>query len=298
MTKIKGAMSALITPFKHGKLDLECYEMLIKRQLSLGMNAVVPVGTTGESATLDEDEQKECIQIAVNACKNTNAFVLAGAGSNDTAKAIRLAQNAAKAGADAILCVVPYYNKPSQEGLYQHFASIARALKDESDMAIVLYNVPSRTQRKLEESTIKRLFDDYSNITALKDATGDIKGVSSLLARIKGLDILSGDDALNLAILASGGSGMISVTGNLLPNEISKLYALCKAGDYAAAREQSQKLVAINEILFCEANPLPIKAAMHIAGLCELEYRLPLCAPSKQNMSKIEQIMKNYNIKG
>lgn len=294
MEKVKGSMSALITPFKNNKLDENAYESLILRQLRYGMDAVVPVGTTGESATLSLKEHEACIKIAVQTCKN-KAKVLAGAGANDTATAKSLTKLAKEAGADAVLSVVPYYNKPSQEGLYQHFCEISRTA---GDMGVLLYNVPSRSSCKLDEETILRLFKDCDNIYGVKDATGDVAGVISLLSKDERISVLSGDDALNFPILAAGGEGMISVTGNLLPDMLVRMLAFYKAGDVKAASIVARELVLINEVLFCEANPLPVKAAMHMAGLCELEYRLPLCKPSKESLAKIEKVLQNYDIKG
>lgn len=294
MDKVLGSMSAIITPFKNGKLDEEAYERLIKRQFDLGMDATVPMGTTGESATLSQSEHEACVKIAVSVAKGRGK-VLAGAGSNCTKTAISLTKLAKDAGANAILSVVPYYNKPSMQGLYEHFSEIARAA---GDMGVLLYNVPGRSSLCLDEETILRLFKDHPNIYGVKDATGDVAGAISLLSKSEDLALLSGDDALNLPLLAAGGKGVISVTGNLLPDKISLLNKLCLEGDFKNALDLAKDLVAINQVLFCEANPLPIKAAMHIAGLCELEYRLPLCKPSKESLVKIEKIMKNYNIKG
>lgn len=292
---LSGAMTALITPFKNGKLDENCYEKLIKRQIKLGIDCVVPVGTTGESATLTHDEHRICIEIAVNTCKNTSVKVLAGAGSNATHEAVDLAKFAQKCGADAILSVAPYYNKPTQEGLYRHFKEIANSV----DIPVVLYNVPGRTGSDIAANTAVRLFRDCDNIFAIKEASGSIERVVDLLANEPNLFVFSGDDAINYPILANGGKGVISVTSNLLPNMTADLVHFALNGEFSKAKALNDELYKINKILFCESNPIPIKAAMHIAGLIDtLEYRLPLCEPSKENFKKIEEAMKNYDIKG
>lgn len=292
---LNGAMTALITPFKNGKLDENCYEKLIKRQIKLGIDVVVPVGTTGESATLTHDEHRICIEIAVNACKDTNVKVLAGAGSNATHEAVDLAKFAQKCGADAILSVAPYYNKPTQEGLYRHFKEIANSV----EIPVVLYNVPGRTGSDIVANTAIRLFRECENIFAIKEASGSIERVVDLLANEPDLFVFSGDDAINYPILANGGKGVISVTSNLLPNMTADLTHFALNGEFKKAKAINDELYVINKILFCESNPIPIKAAMYIAGLIDtLEYRLPLCEPSKDNFKKIEEAMKNYDIKG
>ncbi len=289
------AMTALITPFKYGKIDFNTYEKLIKRQIKNKIDAIVPVGTTGESATLSHEEHQECIKAAVEICKGTKVKVLAGAGSNSTREAMSLAQFAEASGADGILSVTPYYNKPSQEGLYQHFASIAKAVS----IPVMLYNVPGRTGVDLLPQTVNRLTRDFDNIYAIKEATGSMARTVELLSSNPNLSVVSGDDMINYPILANGGKGVISVTSNILPNEIASLVHFALDGEYQKAKAINDHLFEINRDLFCESNPIPIKAAMHIAGLLEnLEYRLPLVAPSKENMKKIENTLKKYDIKG
>lgn len=289
-----GAMSALITPFKPSNdIDEECYEKLIKRQIKYGMDACVPVGTTGESATLTHQEHMRCIEIAVNVCKGSGVKVLAGAGSNSTAEAIQIAQFAQKSGADGILCVSPYYNKPTQEGLYQHYKAVA----DSVDLPLMLYNVPSRTGVNIEVETAIRLFEDVKNIFAIKEASGSMERIIELDQNASEMAIFSGEDAINYPILANGGKGVISVTGNLLPDKISQLtkYALSK--DMTNSKRINNELYAINRVLFCESNPIPIKAAMYLAGLIQnLQYRLPLVAPSKEHMDLIEKTLQNYEV--
>lgn len=290
---IIGAMTALVTPFKNGKLDEECYYRLIKRQIAQGIDAIIPVGTTGESATLTHEEHRICIEIALNACKNTNAKVIAGAGSNATHEAIGLAKFAQEHGADAILSVTPYYNKPTQEGLYQHYKAIANSV----DIPIILYNVPGRTACDIATDTAIRLFRDCENIYAVKEASGNIEKCVDLLAHESKIVVFSGDDAINYPILSNGGKGVISVTANLLPNMISELTHLALDDDFKKAKAINDKLYNINKVLFCESNPIPIKAAMFISGLLNnLEYRLPLVEPSKESMKKIEEVLKQYEV--
>ena len=293
MNIITGAMTALITPFKNGKVDGERYEALIKRQIAQGIDAVVPVGTTGESATLSHDEHRECIEIAVATCKNTNVKVIAGAGSNATNEATGIAQHAQKVGADGLLSVTPYYNKPSQEGLYQHYKAIAQSV----DIPFMLYNVPGRTGVDLLADTAIRLYDDVENIYAIKEATGSLERAIELGSKRPDFCLISGDDAIDFPFLANGGKGIISVTANILPNLKSKLVHATFEGDYETAKKINNDLYKLNSTLFIESNPIPIKAAMYIAGLLDtLEYRLPLTAPSAETMKKLEEVLKNYEV--
>jgi len=292
---IMGATTALITPFKNGELDEQTYARLIQRQIDNGIDAVCPVGTTGESATLSYDEDKRCIEIAVEVCKGTNTKVLAGAGSNATHEAIQIARYAQSCGADAIFSVSPYYNKPSQEGLYQHYKAIASSV----EIPFMLYNVPGRTGVDISADTVKRLFDDLPNLFGIKEAGGSLDKVTELRHKCPDLAIFSGDDVIDFPILASGGVGITSVTSNLLPNLKANLVHAALNRDFDTARAINESLYPINKVLFCESNPIPIKAAMYIAGLIEtLEYRLPLVAPSLENMKAIENVMKNYQIVG
>ena len=292
---ITGATTALITPFKNATLDEATFAKLIQRQINNGIDAVCPVGTTGESATLSHDEHKRCIEIAVEVCKDTKTKVLAGAGSNATHEAIDIAIHAEKCGVDAIFSVSPYYNKPSQEGLYQHYKAIAEAVK----VPFMLYNVPGRTGVDIEADTVKRLFHDVENIMGIKEATGSIERTVELLTKVPNLYVFSGDDAIDFPILASGGKGITSVTANLLPDMKAELAHTALAGDFLKSKAINDDLYDINKVLFCESNPIPIKAAMYLAGLTDtLEYRLPLVAPNSENMKKIEVAMKKYKIAG
>lgn len=296
MNIVTGSTTALITPFKNGKLDEQTYADLIKRQIKNGINAVCPVGTTGESATLTYEEDKRCMEIAVEVCRGTDTKVLAGAGSNSTAEAVEAAKTAQKCGVDAIFSVAPYYVKPSQEGLYQHYKTIAEAVPE---LPFMLYNVPGRTVVDITADTVIRLFDDVKNIYGIKEATGSLERSVELLSRRPDLKVFSGDDAIDYPILANGGAGITSVTANLLPDLKSELVRLALSGDFKGSKAINDKLFPINKALFLESNPIMIKAAMYIAGLIKtLEYRLPLVAPSAQNMKTVEEVMKNYEIKG
>ena len=296
MNIVTGSSTALITPFRNGKLDEETYAALIRRQIANGIDAVCPVGTTGESATLTSDEDIRCMEIAVEVCKGTRTKVLAGAGSNATDEAISTARRAQQAGVDAIFSVSPYYNKPSQEGLYRHYKAIAEAVPE---MPFMLYNVPGRTGVDITAETVVRLFDDVPNIYGIKEATGSLERTVELLSLRPELKVFSGDDAIDYPILANGGAGITSVTSNLMPKLKADLVRLALAGDFAGAKAINDALYPLNKVLFCESNPIPVKAAMYIAGLMPtLEYRLPLTAPSAENMKKIEAVMARYEIPG
>ena len=292
---ITGATTALITPFKNGTLDEASFASLIQRQINHNIDAVCPVGTTGESATLSHDEHKRCIEIAVEVCKGTPTKVLAGAGSNATHEAIDIAKHAQECGVDAIFSVSPYYNKPSQEGLYQHYKSIASSV----NIPFMLYNVPGRTGVDISAQTVCRLFDDVENIMGIKEATGSIERTVELLAKRPDLYVFCGDDAIDYPMLANGAKGITSVTSNLVPDMKAELVHTALAGDFKKSKSINDALYDLNKIMFCESNPIPIKAAMYIAGLIDtLEYRLPLLAPSVANMKQIEEVMKKYKIVG
>lgn len=296
MDIVTGSSTALITPFKNGALDEQSFAKLIQRQIDNGMDAVCPVGTTGESATLTPDEDIRCMEIAVEVCKGTNTKVLAGAGSNSTNEAINTAKRARECGVDAIFSVSPYYNKPSQEGLYQHYKAIASSVPE---LPFMLYNVPGRTGVDITADTVERLYNDCKNIYGIKEATGSLERTVELLSRMPDLKVFSGDDAIDYPLLANGGAGITSVTSNLMPDLKSELVKKALAGDFAGAKAINDKLYPLNKVMFCESNPIPIKAAMYIAGLIDtLEYRLPLTPPSAANMKAIEHVMKNYEIKG
>lgn len=282
----KGVFVAIVTPFKNGKIDEEALRGLIDFQIAGGVDGIVPCGTTGESATLNHEEHDQVIRIAVDACKG-KARVLAGTGSNSTQEAIQLSRNAKNAGADGLLQITPYYNKPNQEGLYHHFSSIADAV----DLPIVLYNVPSRTSVNMVPETVVRLAK-IKNIVGTKEASGSLQTISQIIDTC-GDDfiVLSGDDPLLWPILAIGGKGVISVTANILP---AKVAALCKAaaiGDIAEARSLHYELMDINDSLFIDTNPIPVKAALHLMGKIENELRGPLIELSKDTLERLKKAM-------
>ena len=293
MDSIIGSMTALITPFKNGKVDLEKYETLIKRQIANGVDVVSPVGTTGESATLSHKEHKECIEVAVATCKNTRVKVLAGAGSNATHEACDIAKFAQEVGANGILSIAPYYNKPTQEGLYQHYKTIASSV----EIPFMLYNVPGRTGVDLLPETAIRLFDDVKNIYGIKEATGSLERATSIMSQREDFVVVSGDDSVDFPMLASGAKGIVSVTANLVPDLKVKLVNSTFNKDFETALKIHNNLFELNKVLFCESNPIPIKAAMYLAGLLDsLEYRLPLTSPSKETLNKLENILKKYEV--
>ncbi|WP_104750053.1 4-hydroxy-tetrahydrodipicolinate synthase [Helicobacter cynogastricus] len=288
------ALSALITPFKADlTIDEKTYTALIERQIKHGMDACVPVGTTGESATLTHEEHMRCIEIATEVCKPKGIKVLAGVGSNATSESVMLASFAQRAGADGILCVSPYYNRPTQEGLFEHYKTIANSV----EIPLVLYDVPGRTGVQIATQTAARLFKEVKNVVGIKEASGAVQRIADLDRFARGILIYSGEDKLNHAILACGGVGVISVTGNLLPNKISALVQGALKGDLTISRAIQTELYDINTALFCETNPIPIKAAMHMMGLLpHLTYRLPLVAPSLDHMHYLETILEKYEV--
>lgn len=294
MTKITGAMSALITPFKEGKIDFNSYEKIIKRQIKYGIDACIPTGTTGESTTLSHIEHMECIEAAIDICKNTNTKVLAGAGSNSTKEAIELAKFAQKAGSNGILCVSPYYNKPTQNGLYEHFMAISNSI----DIPMMLYNIPSRTGVDIDVLTMQRLFKDSKNIYGVKEASGNINKIVEINSKIPEFKIISGEDLINHSILATGGCGVISVTSNLLPDMITSLVNNAIEKKYDNSLAINAKLFDINKALFCETNPIPIKTAMWLSGLIDsLEFRLPLGKMGEENLKLLKKTLEKYEVK-
>ena len=282
----KGVFVAIVTPFKNGRIDEEALRGLIDFQTAGDVDGIVPCGTTGESATLNHEEHDQVIRIAVDACKG-KASVLAGTGSNSTQEAIQLSRNAKNAGADGLLQITPYYNKPNQEGLYHHFSSIADAV----DLPIVLYNVPSRTSVNMVPETVVRLAK-IKNIVGTKEASGSLQAISKIIDNCgKDFTVLSGDDPLLWPILAIGGKGVISVTANILP---AKVAALCKAaaiGDIAEARSLHYELMDINDSLFIDTNPIPVKAALHLMGKIENELRGPLIELSEDTLERLKKTM-------
>jgi len=283
-------MTALVTPFTRDGLevDWEAYRRLIWRQIDAGVEWIVPVGTTGESPTLSYEEHKECIRVAVKECAGTDTRVLAGTGSNSLQEAIELSQFAEKVGADGVLVVTPYYNKPTQQGLYQHFSQLARSIS----IPVVLYNIPGRTCTQLSIETICRLAEEHSNIVAVKEATGKIENVVALQTYCPKIAVLSGEDPINYPILASGGKGVISVLSNILPRKVKEMVDSVLEGNYRRGKEISEELYPFTKILFIETNPIPVKYILAQMGLIEPVYRLPLTPPSKENQAKILQFLR------
>ncbi|MDY0225267.1 dihydrodipicolinate synthase [Desulfomicrobium apsheronum] len=277
--QFKGAFTALVTPFSNGQLDEEAYRQLIEWQIQSGINGVVPCGTTGESATMSHDEHKRVIRICVDQVKG-RVPVLAGAGSNNTAEAVELTRFAKEAGADGALLITPYYNKPTQEGLYQHFKRIA----EEVSMPFILYNVPGRTSVNMLPHTVARLNKDIPDVVGIKEATGDLSQVSQVL-EFCGPDfqVLSGDDFTVLPLLSVGGCGVISVVSNILPDKMSALCSAWFAADLPKAREMHFLLASFSRMMFIETNPIPVKTSLSLMGRINLEMRLPLTPMSPAN---------------
>jgi len=286
-----GAIVAIVTPFKNGEVDEERLRELIEFQIENGTDGIVPCGTTGESTTLSHEEHDRVIEITIDAVKK-RVPVIAGTGSNSTTEAIRLTRHAHEAGADGVLMVSPYYNKPSQEGLYQHFKAVADAVP----VPIILYNVPGRTSSNVLPETVARL-SKISNIVGIKEATGDLRQISSVAALSeKDFYILSGDDFTVLPIMAIGGKGVISVVANVIPADMAAMVDAYNAGNTDEARRLHFKMWPFMEACFYETNPIPVKAALAIAGKIEYEYRLPLCPLSNANYEKLRKVMVDYGL--
>jgi 4-hydroxy-tetrahydrodipicolinate synthase len=272
VVELRGSLPALLTPFKNGKVDEKAYAKFIAWQIAEGSHGLVPVGTTGESPTVSHEEHRRCIEIAVETAAG-KVPVVAGAGSNSTEEALGLAKFAKKAGADAAMLVCPYYNKPTQEGLYQHFAAVAKAV----DLPIVVYNVPGRTVSNISAETLARLVKDCPNVVAVKDATGDISRPSRMrMLTNGGFTQLCGEDALALGFNAHGGNGCISVTANVAPRLCSEFQEATLKGDFKAALRLQDRLMPLHIALFVETNPSPVKYAASLLGHCEQDVRLPM----------------------
>jgi len=287
--KLEGSMVALVTPFRNGEVDYEAFGRLIDHQLANGTQGLIPCGTTGESPTLTHDEQDEVIAFAVRRADG-RVPVIAGTGSNCTAEAVRLTRHAKQAGADACLIVNPYYNKPTQQGMYDHIAALA-----EVGLPIVLYNIPSRTGIELSAETIVRMYNEIGPVVALKEATGKLDNASAVAAACE-ITILSGDDSLTLPICSVGGKGVISVLANVLPAEVRKLTDAAAAGDMKAATAQHLKLFPLFKAMFWETNPIPVKAALAMAGMIEDELRLPLVRLSEAHRAPLAELLKGFGV--
>ena len=286
-----GAMVALATPFQNGELDFETLDELIGFQLENGIDGIVPVGTTGECPTLSHDEHKQVIERVVKAVAG-EVPVIAGSGSNSTEEALELTEFAKKVGADATLQVDPYYNKPTQEGFYQHFRTIAETI----DLPVVLYDIPGRCGAGMTPDTIVRLAEDVENIVALKDATGKLDHVSEVATRCD-ITIVSGDDSLTLPIASVGGKGAISVVANIVPADVKAMTDLILEGDLVQARQWHNKLFALSKGLLCLAtNPIPIKAAMAMLNMASEELRLPMVPMDESKKAVLRQALKDYGL--
>jgi 4-hydroxy-tetrahydrodipicolinate synthase len=287
----KGSFTALITPFKGGKVDDGAFQRLVEWQIAEGTHGLVPVGTTGESPTLSHDEHKQVVELCVKTAKK-RVPVIAGAGSNSTAEAIDFTRHAKSVGADAVLHSTGYYNKPTQDGLYRHFRAIAEAV----DIPNILYNVPGRTVADLANETVLRLAQ-VPNIVGLKDATANIERGSDLAKRApKGFALYSGDDATCLALILLGGHGVISVTANVAPRLMHEMCAAALAGDVMRARGLNFRLLGLHRNLFVEANPIPVKWAVAELGLIERGIRLPLTPLSPQHHDTVREAMREAGV--
>jgi 4-hydroxy-tetrahydrodipicolinate synthase len=279
--RFEGTLPALVTPFRDGKVDEKALRELVERQIEGGVTGLVPCGTTGESVTLSEEEHVRVVEVVVEQAKK-RVPVVAGAGTVSTAHTIHLAEDCKKAGADGLLLVCPYYNRPTQLGLEAHFRAVAKAVP----LPSILYNIPGRTGVDLSVETLERLAD-VPSITGMKEATGNVLRSQQILAKLGDrFTVLSGDDTLTLPILSVGGKGVISVTSNLLPKETSDVVRLWNAGKIAEARALHLRLAPVHESMFVEANPGPVKAAMAARGWLAKEIRLPLVWPEEKNVEK------------
>lgn len=287
-----GCGTALVTPFRHDlSLDEEAVRRLVRRQIDGGINFLVPCGTTGESPTLSQAEQRRVVEITMEEAHG-KVPVLAGAGGNDTAHVIELALEFKALGADGILSVSPYYNKPTQEGLYQHFKAIAEAVR----LPIILYNIPGRTGVNIEPATLKRLAE-IDHIAGVKEASGNISQMAAILDLVpEGFLVFSGDDGITLPLLALGGRGLISVASNEIPGEMTRLVQLALANDFAAARDVQRRYFKLMEVNFVETNPTPVKAGMALMGLCEPVCRLPLVQARPENLAKIRGVLESLGL--
>src|SRR5260370_4180834 len=283
-----GTYTAIVTPFKSDKIDEVALERLIKAQIKGGVDGIVPVGTTGESPTVDYEEHIQIIMLAVKYAGG-KIKVLAGSGGNSTREAIYLTQQAEKAGADGSLQVTPYYNKPTQEGLFQHFHAVARATK----LPIMLYNVPGRCGVEIGLDTINRLAHDSVNIVGIKEAGGTVDRVSQIRAMLgPGFVILSGDDALTLPFMSVGAQGVVSVASNVIPHEVAQIVRMYQMGKVGLALKLHDKYYQLMKALFIESNPGPVKAALAIMEMIQEEYRLPLAPMSVKNRDTLRATMK------
>ncbi len=290
--RFEGAFTAIVTPFKNGAFDEEAYRRHVEWQIEQGINGIVPCGTTGEAATLTHKEHEDVIRVCIEQVKG-RVPVLAGAGSNNTKEAIHYTEYAKKMGADATMHISPYYNKPSQEGLYQHFKAITEAV----DLPLCLYNVPSRTACHMLPETVARIAKDMPLVKGIKDATGDLAYGSNLIEQCPDdFCILSGDDFTLLPLMALGGTGIVSVSSNVAPAKTAKLCRLMLEGKLAEARAVHFELEPINRAMFIDSNPGPVKTALHYMGFCDLEFRLPLAPLDAEKDAKLKEMLASLGL--
>jgi 4-hydroxy-tetrahydrodipicolinate synthase len=288
----EGTHTALVTPFRGNRFDEAAFERLIEFQIENGISGIVPVGTTGESPTLDHEEHARVVELAVKSARG-RCKVIAGTGSNSTAEAISLTVEAEKAGADAALLVVPYYNKPTQEGLFCHYKAIAEATR----LPLVLYSIPGRAGVEIGVQTVRRLAEACPNVIAIKEAGGSVDRVSQLRQALPdSFEIVSGDDALTLPFMAVGARGVISVASNIIPREVGDLVRAALSGDFAEALKLHEHWYPLFRDLFVETNPVPIKTALAWQGRVTPELRLPLCAMTDENSRKLRETARSLNL--
>jgi 4-hydroxy-tetrahydrodipicolinate synthase len=289
----RGTFTALVTPFRDGGVDVSAFEQLIETQIAAGITGIVAIGTTGESPTLSHEEREQLIRVAV-ARTSKRCLVFAGTGSNDTQHAVTHTIVAEKLGVDAALLVAPYYNKPSQEGLFRHFKAIAAA----TSLPIMLYNIPGRCSVDIMPETVARLAKECRNIVSIKEASGSVERVSELRRRLPdAFTIVSGDDSLMLPFMAVGATGVVSVASNLFPSEVSALVRACESGDLRSAETSHRKLLPLFKDLFIEPNPVPVKTALAWRGVMSPEVRLPLCEMSEANKARLHKTLEDFESK-
>ena len=289
-----GSLVALITPFKNGKVDEKRLVDLIEWQIRSGTHGIVPCGTTGESATLSHEEHTQVVKLAVEVVRK-RVPVVAGTGSNSTTEAIRLTREAQEVGADGALMISPYYNRPTQEGIYQHFKAVAEAARG---FPIVFYNIPGRTASNIEPSTMARLAE-INNIVGVKEAAGSIDQVLNIIAACGDkLAILSGEDSLTFSMMSLGGKGVISTAANVAPREMADLANACLTKQWDKAAQLQIRLLSLIRSLFIETNPSPAKTALSLMGRCELELRLPLVPMAETNVAKLKTVLQEYRLIG
>jgi 4-hydroxy-tetrahydrodipicolinate synthase len=288
----QGSIVALVTPFRNGRVDEAKLRELVEFHVAHGTDGIVPCGTTGESPTLTHDEHKRVVEVVVEAARG-RIPVIAGTGSNCTAEAIDLTRHAERAGAQAALVVNPYYNRPTQEGLYRHFRAVAEA----TSLPIFVYNIQSRTAVNVETPTLARLARDCRNIVGVKEASGSLDQMSQVISACgPEFTVLSGDDNLTLPLMAIGGRGVISVIANIVPREVVELTHAALDGDFKRARELHYRLYPLARAAFMETNPIPIKEAMAMAGMLEPEFRLPMCRMSEANRERLRETLRQYGL--